>query len=199
MGTDLLAQLASLHDPDLVDRVARQLRKLPETAEVAGAAEVPAFITEMSAWAAGQVRPASIPEWLWRRIVDLPAHAWRRNPGYSGTEFVDRYAYTELVGPAGRMSARDAAFGLLALAPGTVYPMHEHPAVETYVVLMGAAEWRAGAQPWTVRLPGTLVHHPSGVGHAMRTGDHPLLAAYLWSGEISTRARLSGGRAMTPT
>jgi hypothetical protein len=35
-----------------------------------------------------------------------------------------------------------------------------------------------------------VIHHPSGVPHATRAGDTPLLAVYVWRGELGTHARL---------
>ena len=32
------------------------------------------------------------------------------------------------------------------------------------------------------RAAGEVIHHPSNVSHAMRTGDEPLVALYLWRG-----------------
>ncbi len=56
---------------------------------------------------------------------------------------------------------------------------------------VGAAHWRQGDAVWRERPPGTLIHHCSEEIHAMRTGDQPLLALYLWRSERpSQKARL---------
>ena len=39
------------------------------------------------------------------------------------------------------------------------------------------------------RAAGEVIHHASNVSHAMRTGDEPLLAFYLWRGGPLARAR----------
>ena len=64
--------------------------------------------------------------------------------------------------------------------PGLFYPLHRHKAPEIYHVISGTAEWRRDGEPWRRRLPGEWLFHASGQGHAMRTGDEPLLALAAW-------------------
>jgi quercetin dioxygenase-like cupin family protein len=96
-----------------------------------------------------------------------------------------RMAWAELVGPIAPFKSRRVCLGLTAIGPHTLYPAHTHPAVETYLVLFGAARWTmndlARTQP-----PGTLILHPSHVVHTMQTTAEPLLAAYAWTGEVET-------------
>ena len=119
---------------------------------------------------------------------------WVQNPNYSdvnmGPGYMDNYAYAELVGRRGLFGGGDYALGVLLLGPGLTYPPHAHPANEVYYVVGGTAEWRRGPGPWKAQAPGSLIEHPSGLVHATRTGDEPLLALYLWWGDIATPARL---------
>lgn len=71
-----------------------------------------------------------------------------------------------------------------------VYPLHHHPAAEAYLVLSGDAEWRRGAGRWRWEPPGSVIYHAPGVPHATRAGADPLLAVYLWRGDLATHARL---------
>lgn len=109
---------------------------------------------------------------------------WGRN--YSAADFGDafqaRYGFMELIGPRGPFVADDIACGLLMFAPDTEYPQHRHEAEEIYVVLAGAAEWRAGAGEYEVAAPGSVLHRPSWSPHATRMGAEPMLALYLWRG-----------------
>lgn len=187
MADDLVTRLAARHPARAIEAVAALLQQ--NQVEPAPAS-TPGFITAIVASSHGHQQPASVPAWLWATTADLGAHVWRRNPRYSDSAFLERYAYTELVGPHGLIPHAEVSFGLLALAPHTLYPAHAHPAVESYVVLLGIADWRAGAEPWTPRPPGSLVHHPSGIAHAMRTGGEPLVAAYFWTGALDVPARL---------
>jgi len=52
--------------------------------------------------------------------------------------------------------------------------------------------WWRSEGPWRSEATGAVIHHASGVPHATRAGEAPLLAIYLWSGDLGTHARLSG-------
>lgn len=117
------------------------------------------------------------------------AMSWRQNPTYTDAGFLGRYAYCELLGPAGLASHTTVSAGLLYLAPGTMYPPHAHPAEEAYHLLAGVSEWQSGSEPLTWRSPGDRVEHPSGVTHSMRSGSTPMLALYIWRGDLATPAR----------
>lgn len=122
---------------------------------------------------------------------------WVQNPNYSdadmGSGYMDNYAYAELVGRRGLLGGGDYALGVLLLGPGLTYPPHAHPANEVYYVVGGTAEWRRGPGPWKAQAPGSLIEHPSGLVHATRTGVDPLVALYLWWGDIATHAKLTPG------
>jgi quercetin dioxygenase-like cupin family protein len=123
-----------------------------------------------------------------------PRFAWRQNPGYSaalvGSHFLENYGYAEIAGRGGLAVSDRVAAGLLLLGPETAYPPHAHPATEHYYVLSGTARWGLGDTPPTLRSPGSLIYHPSGVPHQMRTEKEPLLALYLWQGDLDTAATL---------
>jgi Dimethlysulfonioproprionate lyase len=115
---------------------------------------------------------------------------WRQNPNYAGAEFLDGYAYCELIGPRGHLHHSEVALGLLLLGPRITYPEHAHAAAEIYAVVAGQAKWLQGDRIWRGRVPGELIHHASMEPHAMRTSDQPLLAAYLWQDHLADGARL---------
>ncbi len=114
---------------------------------------------------------------------------WQQNPTYRDEAFLQRYAYCELLGPVGIARHPALSAGLLYLAPGTDYPSHAHPAEEAYHLLAGRSAWQLGSTPPSWREPGARMLHPGGVAHAMRSGESPLLALYLWRGEIAIPAR----------
>ena len=128
-----------------------------------------------------------------------PWLVWAQNPNYRRSppspEFLDRYGYAVIVGPAegppSLIGHSGVALGVLLLGPRTHYPQHQHPAIELYVPL-NAGEWWRGDGPWRPEPPGAVIHHGSEVPHATRAGDAPLLAIYLWSGDLGTHARLTG-------
>ncbi len=128
-----------------------------------------------------------------------PRLSWTQNPNYRRSpptpDFLDNYGYAVLAGPADgppALARHDRlAFGVLLLGPHTHYPLHHHPAAEVYIPL-NSAEWWRGDGPWREQRPGAVIHHPPDLPHATRAGDAPLLALYLWHGELATHAKLTG-------
>lgn len=132
--------------------------------------------------------------------VDRHARALRWAQTYTeadfGRGFLDRYGWTELVGTRGHFASDTVAAGFLLLGPGVVYPDHHHVAEEIYIPLTPATEWRKGDGAFVARAAGEVIHHPSNVGHAMRTGAEPLLALYLWrGGPLAQKSTVTGAAA----
>ena len=113
-----------------------------------------------------------------------------------GQRFIDNYGWTELFGTRGHFLNETMAAGFLILGPNITYPDHHHTAEELYLPLTGGTEWRKGEGAFVVRAAGEVIHHPSNVSHAMRTGVEPLVALYLWRGgplaQKSTITRTAG-------
>jgi len=128
-----------------------------------------------------------------------PRLTWTQNPNYRRSppspEFLDNYGYAVLAGPSDGPPALarhdQLAFGVLLLGPHTHYPLHHHPAAEVYIPL-NRAEWWRGDGPWREEAAGAVIHHPPNMPHATRAGGAPLLALYLWRGELATHAILTG-------
>lgn len=99
-----------------------------------------------------------------------------------GQSFVDNYGWLEVFGMRGHFVNEDVAGGFLILGPNLLYPDHHHVAEEIYIPLAGGTQWRKGDGEFVTRKAGEVIHHPSNVNHAMRTGAEPLLALYLWRG-----------------
>lgn len=119
-----------------------------------------------------------------------PILHWRRNSSYADADFLDGYAYCELVGPSGHQRDIEIALGLLLLAPHVTYPAHAHRAAEIYAVIAGRAQWQQGDRVWRSRAPADTIHHAAQEPHAMRTMHEPLLAVYLWQDHLDEPARL---------
>ncbi len=115
---------------------------------------------------------------------------WTQNPTYIGhaaPTFLDNYAYAEL-------ERNDvSSSGLLLLGPDTHYPAHSHPADEQYTVLTPGSTFEVGRETYADLCAGTIIEIPSETVHAMWTHEHPLLALYRWTGEITQPARLLVG------
>jgi hypothetical protein len=131
-----------------------------------------------------------------------PALRWAQNPNYRrhppDPDFLANYGYAVIAGPAdgppAPLRAEGLALGLLLLGPGTHYPLHSHPAIELYVTLSGDGDWWRDQGPWRSIPSDRVIHHASLVPHATRAGQHPLLSAYLWRGELGRHAQLVGSR-----
>lgn len=126
----------------------------------------------------------------------LSAHLhWVQNPNYVAQPpdpgFLANYGYVILAGPGGLVASDRLALGILLLGPRTHYPAHRHPAVEIYVVAAGEAEWRRAELPWRREPPDSVIRHETMVPHATRTLDEPLLAVYVWQGDLKTHARIT--------
>lgn len=118
----------------------------------------------------------------------LPSLHWRYGyalqPRWPNLE--RQLAFAQIIGGRAAFNDRSAHLGLTLMAPQTYYPLHAHPAIELYLVLAGTAGWRLGDAPFEDKPPGALILHRSGVGHAMQTRDEPMLALYVWRGDLET-------------
>ncbi len=98
--------------------------------------------------------------------------------------FRGRYTVTKIIGPDGMIAAADFRFGTFLQYPDTWYPLHHHAAEELYFILSGTAEWTRDGIDGQSEPPGTLLRHASHERHATRTLGEPLLALWVWLGDI---------------
>ena len=105
--------------------------------------------------------------------------AWyRRKSAMPADEpFYSSHANAMLIGPGGLEERDDVQVGVTVMAPGILYPDHDHPPEEVYIALSPGAWWNAD-MAWTEPGPGGLIYNPPGILHAMRSGSDPFLA--LW-------------------
>jgi mannose-6-phosphate isomerase-like protein (cupin superfamily) len=112
---------------------------------------------------------------------------WREGPRPGAPAgFEGGYAYVALVGPDGQIPSSECRLGLYLQQPGLHYPPHAHDAEELYFIVSGTADWQAGDRRFEA-MPGQLIHHAPGEPHIMATGEAPLLAIFVWLGEIEGR------------
>jgi hypothetical protein len=131
------------------------------------------------------------------RLLAENRHAFHWGQTYSeadfGGHFMENYGWLELFGTRGHFVNDEMAGGFLILGPHLHYPDHHHVAEEIYIPLTGGTAWRKGSGPYAERPAGALIHHPSNVNHAMKTGSEPLLALYLWhGGPLAARSTVTG-------
>ncbi len=101
------------------------------------------------------------------------------------SRFADGYACSMVItdpryADSSLASSRSVSLNFTVQAPHTIYPDHAHTAVELYYVISGKAHWKRGSEPWVTRYPGDVILHPTGMRHAMQTGDEPLVASAVW-------------------
>lgn len=143
--------------------------------QAAGAA--PAFCRELVTALASTAR-----EMTWKQTYTA---------AQMGAALLQNYGWCEMIGASGAVPSERLACGFLLLGRDTLYPRHHHEAEEIYIPLVGTAAWEKGDEGWREQRPGTVIHHPSRVSHAMRTSDEPLLALYLWrSDNLRQKAQL---------
>lgn len=110
-----------------------------------------------------------------------------------GERFIENYGWLELFGTRGHFENDSVAAGFLILGPDILYPDHHHVAEELYVPLTGGTAWRKGEGGFIRQPAGTVIHHPSNVNHAMRTGSEPLVALYVWrGGPLAQKSTVTG-------
>jgi len=136
-----------------------------------------------------------------RPLVEMLArhrNEWRWGQTYAsadfGQHFMDNYGWVELFGTRGHFANDRIAAGFLLLGPDITYPDHHHIAEELYVPLTGGTGWRKGEGGFVARASGEIIHHPSNVSHAMRTGAEPLVALYVWrDGPLAQKSTIGRG------
>lgn len=101
----------------------------------------------------------------------------RRNADAVGEPFFGGHANATLVGQGGLEERADVWVGVTVMAPGIVYPDHDHPPEEVYIAL-SPGEWWNAEMDWTAPGPGGIIYNPPGILHAMRSHGEPFLA--LW-------------------
>jgi quercetin dioxygenase-like cupin family protein len=110
-----------------------------------------------------------------------PRLAWRHRPGAHGA-FAAGHANAIIIGTNGIEPSDDVMIGVSLVAPGIVYPDHNHPPEEVYLVL-SQGDWRQDDNPWHEPGIGGLVYNPPGILHSMRAHQAPLFAIWcLWVG-----------------
>jgi hypothetical protein len=185
--------LQSLQEPALGGFLA----EWPRTAEPRAVAASPLPVLRWLAQMAGDSE-AFAKDLVAAVVHDAPSLAWRQTYTAKdlGSAFLDNYGWSEIIGLKGPLASERIACGFLLLGPFTHYPRHRHEAEEIYVPLRGTAAWQQGDAVWRDRPPGSAIHHASDEPHAMRTGQSPLFALYLWrSANLAQKARLDGAGA----
>lgn len=73
----------------------------------------------------------------------------------------------------------------MLIGPYTVVPFHQHAAFEVYRMLAGNARWKQGEEDWVTKIPGDHLYHESMIMHGVQTTEEPLLAMFIWWGDVT--------------
>ena len=118
---------------------------------------------------------------LARALLQLsPSLVWVRRDDASrvGEPFLSGHANTWIAGQGAFEERSDVIIGASLLAPGVVYPEHQHAPEEMYIV-MSEGEWYNEDDGWYTPGIGSIVYHRPWIRHAMRSGTTtPLLAVW---------------------
>lgn len=94
-----------------------------------------------------------------------------------------------LVGPPGSgalFASYQLTIGITWIAPGTLYPQHQHSQAEVYQVISGDSSWGPSPKDFKPVIPGDLMSFVPAEPHAVQVrGNQPLVAVYGWTGNMS--------------
>lgn len=182
----LLSALAAVYAAEPREEAGRTARLLIEEGprHLGAPRPAPPEAAAMRALLAGSDHPAARAA-----LEGFGMIPWARNDleGRTAAEAAGISAVATLLDPAGPIPATDLSMGVFYQYPNTYYPLHNHDADETYVIIAGSAVWTAGADT-RLRGAGEAIHHPSRMPHAFRTGPEGMIALWRWSGDINTRS-----------
>ena len=104
-----------------------------------------------------------------------------------GTQLGDGILTAHVIGPEYAPAFHPTIkVGFFYQAANLNYPARSHAAEETYFLVSGTGHWSADHEPPQPQAPGQFIHHASLVPHSSTTDDHPIIAVWRWSGDIST-------------
>lgn len=100
-----------------------------------------------------------------------------------GAHFLQNYGYYELFGPGGHFTCSGLRGFVAYWGASLDYGWHRHAAEELYVILGGEAWFVSETGGEVLLRAGETRFHAGNEGHAMRTGDAPVLTYVVWRGD----------------
>jgi len=163
-----------------IDKVLSLLKPLPALEGEFPRTRHPSARHLAKAFEAGNASTAALLDAIRPVARNLPwRYSYAKRDDAPGLE--KNMAFAEIIGPEAPFQSDRVCLGLTLIGPETLYPIHEHPAIELYYVAAGTATWTADGVS-SKNAPGAFILHPSQIVHAMQTHWEPLLAVYSWSG-----------------
>lgn len=109
----------------------------------------------------------------------LPFLMWSSRKAGAGEDdrFVTRHLHGLVTGSKATLACSSLTLGIAVLQPDCVYPIHQHPPAEFYLVLSDG-QWYREDRGWWRPGRGGVVLNPPHCLHAMRSGESPLVAVW---------------------
>lgn len=153
----------------------------PAPATIPGPQPAPVALLAEVLTRAGADNPALAP--LTTALLALaPQLVWRQRQMQDPTasaNFNEGHANTILIGRGGLEEQARFTIGMSLALPGVVYPEHDHPPEELYLILSPGG-FRHGPDDWRQIGPGGTFYNTPGIRHAMRADEMPLLAIWIF-------------------
>lgn len=99
-----------------------------------------------------------------------------------GQEYLERYAWCDIIGPEGIWLSDDYRIGFGFWREGLFYPPHSHEPEEVYWVMSGTGLFKSGDADPVSKGPGAVVHHEPYVWHSIDMSQSSVLVFFLWKG-----------------
>ena len=123
---------------------------------------------------------------LFQALLDAaPVLSWQNSYSIKdgfGQEYLDRYAWCDIIGPHGIFVSNQYRIGFGYWQKGLFYPAHSHEPEEIYWVLGGGGRFSKSDEPAQYRGPGSVIHHHPFDWHSIDMTDNPMLVLFFWKG-----------------
>ena len=103
---------------------------------------------------------------------------WRYGYQNPSPEMIEKYAYTEVIGPEGPIYSENLIIGFVLLAPNFYYPKHRHTEIEeSYLFLNGKTFYNEQL----ILAERSFILNKAGRVHELKSGlEKPTLILYSW-------------------
>ncbi|MFW5737264.1 MAG: dimethylsulfonioproprionate lyase family protein [Halanaerobium sp.] len=102
---------------------------------------------------------------------------WRYGYQNPSQEMVEKYAYTEVIGPEGPIYSEEMIIGFVLLAPDFYYPKHKHSQIEESYLFLNNKTFYNKA----ILVEGSFILNETGKIHELKSSaEKPTLILYSW-------------------
>ena len=122
----------------------------------------------------------------WREVYEAPANSLHPEK----YEFKNRFGCYSLVGHDAPFSSQSLSLFIVYMPAHLIYPWHDHPAEEIYLVLSGDAIFKRKGYQDEIIGEGQTMFHESQLAHEIETTDKPMISLVAWRNHLDTPPRL---------